>query len=321
MIDNKLILKSFLGKGGSSKVFLAADLSGNKFAVKIVRKDKKYPTGIAEKMLKTEHYLLSALKSHPNIIKSYGINLQGVATMDDNCENIMYNVLEYAENGPLSNIVRYTGSIDESISGLFILQIWSAIEYMHHKGYAHLDIKLENILLDEFFNIKLADMGGWLYVKDSNGFSSKRRGTTLYMPPEIHSVSSDFAYDAFKADVYSLGITLFVMLVGEFPHPSDFVKSWFTGESEETQDSTSESFSVSKKVRQRWKQLSKDMQEIILRMTDLNPWLRPTISEVYSYFWSNFDNSSEKIDEIYNEMSDRRKLMQELYNQEDASAK
>ena len=234
MIDNKFKLVSYLGKGGSSKVFLAKDKLRNKYAIKIVRKDKKYSTAISEKLIMTEHQVLINLKYHPNIIKSYEINLDGTATMENESENIMYNVLEYAENGPLSNFVRYTGAIEEGIAWFFILQLWSAIEYMHLQGYAHLDIKLENILLDEFFNIKLADMGGSVFVRDTCGFSNKRRGTALYMPPEIYEISPGDVYDAFKADVYSLGIAIFVILIGEFPHPSDFIKSCSTDESDNT---------------------------------------------------------------------------------------
>ena len=84
---------------------------GCKWAIKIIRKDKKYPTEIADKMLKREHKMLSLLKSHPNIIDSYRINLDGFATMDDKCEKVKYNVIEFAENGPLSNFIRYTGAI------------------------------------------------------------------------------------------------------------------------------------------------------------------------------------------------------------------
>lgn len=71
----------------------------------------------------------------------------------------MYNVLEYAQHGALSKFVRYTGGLEEEIARLYIYQIADAIQYVHSLGYAHLDIKLENILLDKFFNIKVADLG------------------------------------------------------------------------------------------------------------------------------------------------------------------
>lgn len=70
----------------------------------------------------------------------------------------MYNILEYAPHGALSNFVRYTGGIEEEIARLYVYQFCDAISFIHKLGYAHLDIKLENILLDKYFNIKVADM-------------------------------------------------------------------------------------------------------------------------------------------------------------------
>lgn len=96
-------------------------------------------------------------------------------------------------------------------------QLLHAVEYMHHQGYAHLDIKLENILLDEFFNIKLADFGSSLYLAESNGFTNLRRGTKFYLPPEVENETGNEAYNGYSADVYTLGISLFLLLAGEFP--------------------------------------------------------------------------------------------------------
>lgn len=317
MIDNKFTLISYLGKGGSSKVFLAKNEFGCKWAIKIIRKDKKYPTEVADKMLKREHKMLSLLKSHPNIIDSYGINLDGFATMDDECEKVKYNVIEFAENGPLSNFIRYTGAIEEDISRLLIVQLWSAVEFMHLQGYAHLDIKLENILLDEFYNVKLADMGGSLWIKDSNGYVDRRRGTTLYMAPEVISFTPGDVYNALKADIYSLGVAIFVMLIGEFPKPSDFSSNWVTNGSDETHISKSEWWSVSKKVKLRWKQLSKEIQQLIWSMIHSDPDQRPSISDVLAFSWLSRDIPLSMINEIYNEMFWRKQVMTRIFREED----
>jgi carbon catabolite-derepressing protein kinase len=159
MIDNQFALINYIGKGGSSKVFLAKDLRGTKCVLKVIRKDKNYTSTMAESLLCREHEILQSLQEHPNIIKSHGVNVDGFAVMDDESENIMYSVLEYAAHGSISNFVRYTGGIEEGVSKFFMLQMCHAIEFMHSQGFAHLDIKLENILLDEYFNIKVADMG------------------------------------------------------------------------------------------------------------------------------------------------------------------
>jgi serine/threonine-protein kinase GIN4/serine/threonine-protein kinase KCC4 len=85
---------------------------------------------------------------------------------------------------------------------MFAIQIFHAVEYIHNLGYSHLDIKLENILLDEFFNLKLADMGSSVDVRDTQGMTDRRRGTPMYMPPEILHYKSGQEYDAYSADVY-----------------------------------------------------------------------------------------------------------------------
>lgn len=95
-------------------------------------------------------------------------------------------------------------------------QIAHAIGYMHSQEIAHLDIKHENILLDEFFNVKIADLGSALVLHKNKGLVPETRGTASYMAPEV--IDNLTAYNGYKADVYSLGITLFVMLTGCFPN-------------------------------------------------------------------------------------------------------
>ena len=158
MIDNEFEINKVIGMGGSSKVFLALNSSGHKIAIKAIRKDKNYTKSAAASMLEREHEILQKLEPHPNIIKSLGVNLDGQVILNNESENIMYNVLEYAPHGALSNFVRYTGGLEEEIARLYVLQICDAINFIHRLGYAHLDIKLENILLDKYFNIKAADM-------------------------------------------------------------------------------------------------------------------------------------------------------------------
>ena len=223
MIDDRFYFVNYIGKGGSSKVFFAKDFNGNKFVLKVLRKDKNYDRNTAAEILYNEHQILEKLQLHPNIINSYGVQLDGIAKMGDEKEPIMYSVLEFAEHGSISNFVRYTGPIEERIAKFFFLQMCHAIEFIHQEGYAHLDIKLENILLDENFNIKIADMGASLNVEATNGIAYKRRGTLLYMAPEVIHKSSKSGFDSFKADVYSLGISLFVLLIGEFPNTPELM--------------------------------------------------------------------------------------------------
>lgn len=162
MIDDKFTLKKILGQGGSSRVYLATDEAEKEYAVKILRKDKKYTYERGSWMIQKEYSIMTKLQDHPNILNSFYYNPDGVmkkSPKSSKRENIMYNVLELAENGALSNFIRVTGSIEEDLVRFMFLQLGDAVKFMHQKLLAHLDLKLENILLDRFFNIKLADLG------------------------------------------------------------------------------------------------------------------------------------------------------------------
>lgn len=225
MIDNRFKLIKQLGRGCSSRVFLVEDGYQNTAAVKAIRNDKGYDDEVAASLLKREHDLLQKMKSHPNIINSYYTKLEGEISYNYNIENIMYNVIEYAENGSLADFIAYTGGIEENACRLFMAQMGDAVKFIHQQGYAHLDIKLENILLDKYFNIKLADMGSSVNVVKSKGSSMYKRGTMYYMPPEVETLQRGKKYNAFSADIYTLGVTLFVMLTGEFPSKRYFFNS------------------------------------------------------------------------------------------------
>ena len=142
----------------------------------------------------------------------------------------MYNVLEFAEHGSLAFFIRATGHFEEEIARFHFKQMAHAAEFIHSQNYAHLDIKLENILLDKYFNVKVADLGAAVYLGKSGGKTHYRRGTILYMAPEVLNLKSGETFDAYAADIYSLGIWLHVMMVGEFPNPEDHASMTLTAD-------------------------------------------------------------------------------------------
>jgi serine/threonine protein kinase len=206
MIDNKFVLKKCLGQGGSSKVYLAKDESGQQVAIKILRKDKKYGYKRGSTMIQKEHAIMTKLESHPNILNSFYSNPDGQLKSASKKEDVLYNVIELAENGPVSSFVRITGSIEEDLVRFMFLQLSNAVHFMHSKRLAHLDLKLENILLDKYFNIKLADLGVAYQLERGSTSCSYRRGTVHYIDPEISNLQKEEKYDALKADIYSLGV-------------------------------------------------------------------------------------------------------------------
>jgi serine/threonine protein kinase len=86
------------------------------------------------------------------------------------------------------------------------------LSYMQGKNVVHRDLKLENILVDEQLNLKVADFGFATYKK-INALDSYR-GTMTYMAPEIKEGKT---YDGKKSDIFSTGVILFIIVLGIFP--------------------------------------------------------------------------------------------------------
>ena len=309
MIDNKYTILKSLGYGCSSKVFLVKDLFGEKFAAKVVRKDKQYEDSFAKWFMKNEHELLWKFQDHPNIINSFITNGEGVYESKGKTENIIYNLIEYAPNSTLAEYIRNTGPVEEEIARFFITQLCHAISLMHQMGYCHLDIKLENILLDEYFNVKVGDLGSSVWVQDTWGYSNLKRGTRLYLPPEIENLEENQTFDAYSADIYTLGVWLFLLLTGEFPSQQWLDDSESSTESDDDSMSDESESSIDKRIKLKWKVLSPEVKSLINWMTDPDPVLRSSIFEVLQDEWINKMFSTEICNQVYEEMKWRKKYM------------
>ena len=93
------------------------------------------------------------------------------------------------------------------------LQIFSGVKHMIDIGFAHRDIKAENVCLDKSFNLKLVD---WAFaVPYMAGMKvNDAKGSQAYMAPEVRAQMS---YDAHKADIFSLATLLYVMKTRSYP--------------------------------------------------------------------------------------------------------
>jgi len=302
MIDNEYTLKTILGRGTSSKVFLANNSEGHQCAIKVL--EKKW----SKRMTEREHSTLVKLEKHPNIINALAYNTEGVIKIRDNTELVRYSVLEYAQNGCLSDYIRHCGPIEEEVTRFFSVQLLSAMEFIHSQNFAHLDLKLENILLDEFFNLKVADLGSSMHMESTNGLVHKKKGTYAYMAPEVYTYQKDESYNAFSADVYSLGVFIFVMLVGEFPTFIQKDDGRF-----DTNDTDEEDFCVHAPLEEmsiaRWDSLSDQAKHLIKGMLHSDPSKRFTLSQVRNSEWIRTQFASEVWEASYNEMKSRKAFM------------
>lgn len=180
---------------------------------------------------------------------------------------------------------------------------------MHHQGYAHLDIKLENILLDEFYNIKLADFGSSLDLSQTNGYTHLRRGTKFYLPPEIENEDEeDESYNGYSSDVYTLGITLFLLLTGEFPsrHCLEETESNTTSDESEPDNRFHELDVI---IKSKWKCLSNEVKTLLMSMINPDPSLRPSVTELLESEWFTNPFPYTIYSEVFNEMTERKNYM------------
>lgn len=115
--------------------------------------------------------------------------------------------MEYVHGFVLYDLCQDLGSLGEDTARFLLSQLLDTLDYLQETRTAHRDIKLENILVDKkTLSLKLADFG-FAAQKQVDCLSSYR-GTFTYMAPEIKECKT---YSGFKADMFSIGVVLFIM--------------------------------------------------------------------------------------------------------------
>ena len=99
----------------------------------------------------------------------------------------------------------------------FADQILKGLKYCYMSKIAHLDIKPQNIIIDEFLNLKLIDFSISIDYKDKNKIKLPHNGTPHYIAPEVSNSETINTKDLEKVDLYSLGILLFNLAFGTYP--------------------------------------------------------------------------------------------------------
>ncbi|KAK9400008.1 NUAK family SNF1-like kinase 1 [Crotalus adamanteus] len=202
-LKHRYELQETLGKGTYGKVKRAIErFSGRMVAIKSIRKDKiKDEQDMIH--IRREIEIMSSL-SHPHIITIYEVF--------ENKDKIVI-IMEYASKGELYDYISERRRLNERETRHFFRQIVSAVHYCHKNGVVHRDLKLENILLDDNCNIKIADFGlSNLYQKDK--FLQTFCGSPLYASPEI---VNGRPYRGPEVDSWALGVLLYTLVYGTMP--------------------------------------------------------------------------------------------------------
>ena len=242
------------------------------YALKIFKKDEA-----SLKAYSTENEILSKL-NHPHVIQHVPITNFKNSLMDCN-----YILTEYAPHGTFFNLVMNKGLVNEKIMRTYYHQLIEGLEYIHSQGIAHLDLKLENLLLGDDYNLKIIDFDQSQNIEENTELAFF--GTPCYRAPEVWNNScSKF----FAADIYSLGIILFVMKSNGFP----FIESQDGAQKElihfDLFNEDNEEFWANKVSNERNKSIfDDDFKDLINGMLKEDPLQRFTIEDIKRSNWYN----------------------------------
>jgi len=284
----------FLGKGAYGMTYRAThvtDLDDTgmplQVAIKVVdqyeRPDGKTVTSDDRKSIKKEINVLTQLgkPGHPNVAKMYEV-IESIERHPSCSSEPRYKfiVQEFCNGGELFDHVINNGKIPEAEARGLMLQMVNGMEYIHRHGFTHRDLKLENVLLhraDGKLWMKIIDLGfadSLTYRRSNSGNQVEPLdvscGTLAYAAPNVLNRS----YDGRKADVWSLGCVLYIMLSGGMP---------FDG-SEANQMSKIRSGNFNKKPH-RWGQVTENGKNLLRGMLNTNQAARFTWDQVKNSAW------------------------------------
>jgi len=197
-----------LGGGSMGTVYKALQLSMNRIvAFKVLKITTDDPERSVREFKREAQ--VGAQLDHPNIVTFYDAGYD---------KGVYYIAMEFIEGVPVDKILEERGAMDVKQALDIIIQITSAVSYMFSRGIIHRDIKPSNIMVTPTGIAKLTDFGlAKCYQRAGmTGFTrvGEGKGTLEYMPPE--QITNALYCDQ-RADIYSLGATLYDMLTGQPP--------------------------------------------------------------------------------------------------------
>lgn len=271
------IIKS-LGEGNTSKVYLGKEVANpnNFVAIKVMKEEYLKRDSDSILSVQNEITVLKELE-HPGIIRllSYGDSGNVVKPSGRQINGLVYIIMEFVQGGLLFDLCQLMGSMGEDAGRFFLIQILDSLNYMHERKIVHRDLKLENILIDDNLDLKVADFGFACY-KSINALKSYR-GTMTYMAPEIKEGK---VYKGQQIDLFSVGVILFIIVQGIFPFKEARKEEYFynlllTGQIDTYFQKVNGS------------NLSIEFKDLILGLFQYDPENRPTIEQIRKHPWLN----------------------------------
>ena len=208
VLDEKYEILELIGQGGMARVYKAKDIRLDRYvAVKVLKNEFMDNEQFLKKFLREAQ--ADAKLAHPNIVNVYDVGIQ---------DGIYYIVMEYIDGSTLKNYIRTNKRISPEETVELLLSIASGLNHAHANNIIHRDIKPHNILLTTGKIPKVADFG------IARAITSSTVTATEEALGSVHYISPEQARGGFldeRSDLYSLGIMMYEMLIGELPYDGD----------------------------------------------------------------------------------------------------
>lgn len=283
---NKYELGRLLGQGTFAKVYHGRNINtGQSVAIKIVDKEKILRVGLIDQ-IKREISVMRLVR-HPNIVQLYEVMAS---------KTKIYFAMEYVRGGELFNKVA-KGKLREEVARKYFQQLVDAVEFCHSRGVYHRDLKPENLLLDENGDLKISDFGlsALQESRRQDGLLHTTCGTPAYVAPEVINKRG---YDGAKADIWSCGVVLFVLLAGYLPfYDSNLMEMY--------KKITRAEFKCPN-----W--FPPEVRKLLSRILDPSPSTRVTMAKLMENYW--FRKGYKKIETPESPQGqDRNKLISDIH--------